>query len=485
MILNIIGVKQTGRFQVGLVLLLIGILVLYGLRGTMFIQSRNYLPFMPSGLGSIFATAGLVFVSFGGLTKIACVAEEVRRPGRNIPLGMFLAFFVVMILYGLVVFVTIGLLEPTALSSSLTPISDGAGSFMGTAGAVMLAIAALMAFISTANAGILTASRASMAMSRDHLLPRVFKKISSKSKTPIVSIIFTSIFMISIILFLDLENLVKTASTLMLLLFILVNLSIIVMRESKIQGYRPRFRAPLYPWLQIAGIIGYGFLIFEMGRLPLTITAIFVVCALAWYFIYARRKVKRQAAFVHVVERLTAKELADPTLPNELKEIVIERDEIVEDRFDHLIRDCQILDFEYSLKMKEFFEEISQALAKQLDANPSKIYDQLLEREKESSTVIREGLAIPHIIIDGRRKFKVLLARCKPGIVFPDINQKVHIVFVLAGTKDERNFHLRALAAIAEIAQASDFDKKWLSARNIQELRDIILLAERKRFTGH
>ena len=55
---------------------------------------------------------------------------------------------------------------------------------------------------------------------------------------------------------------------------------------------------------------------------------------------------------------------------------------------------------------------------------------------------------------------------------------------MLVGTRDERNFHLRALAAIAQIAQDEDFDKIWLAARNSEELRDIVLLAERKRFTG-
>ncbi len=58
----------------------------------------------------------------------------------------------------------------------------------------------------------------------------------------------------------------------------------------------------------------------------------------------------------------------------------------------------------------------------------------------------------------------------------------MHVVFVLAGSKDERNFHLRALAAIAEIAQGEDFDKRWLEARDTEELRHIVLLAERKRF---
>jgi len=106
----------------------------------------------------------------------------------------------------------------------------------------------------------------------------------------------------------------------------------------------------------------------------------------------------------------------------------------------------------------------------------------LLKREKESSTVIRSGLAIPHIIVPGEHKFKILLVRAKAGITFKEPTEPVYIVFMLVGTKDERNFHLRALAAIAQICQQQHFDNNWLSARNIEELRDIILLAERKRF---
>ena len=106
-----------------------------------------------------------------------------------------------------------------------------------------------------------------------------------------------------------------------------------------------------------------------------------------------------------------------------------------------------------------------------------------MEREEESSTVIRPGLAIPHIIVPGDHKFDILLARCKAGITFPKSKDKVYIVFVLYGSKDERNFHLRALAAIAEIAQSTKFDKAWLAARNTEDLRNIILTAERRRFT--
>ena len=88
---------------------------------------------------------------------------------------------------------------------------------MGLFGLIVMSFAALLAYVSTANAGILAASRDPMAMGKDDLLPRAFSKIS-KHGTPWVAILFTSGFMICVVLFLDLEDFVKTASTLKLIL---------------------------------------------------------------------------------------------------------------------------------------------------------------------------------------------------------------------------------------------------------------------------
>jgi len=481
MLVNLIGAKPTGRLQVFLVLGLIGILVFYILRGSLSLQPQRYVPFMPFGLGSIFTTAGLVFISYGGLTKIASVAEEVKNPGRNIPLGMFLAFGIVMILYVLVVFTTVGLLDPGELDVSLTPISDGATVFMGTAGGVILAIAALLAFISTANAGILAASRNPLAMSRDQLLPQFLGKVKPGFKTPYNSILFTGAFMITIILFLNLENLVKAASTMKILLFAFVNLSVIIMRESKIRNYQPKFKSPLYPWIQILGTIGYGFLLLEMGRTPLLITGGFVGCGLLWYGIWVRPRTNRRSALIHIVERVTAKELAGHTLENELKEILMERDDIIEDRFDRLIKGCTILDIKGSPRMEEFFKLVAQTLSPRLKVDEKELFKLLMKREGESTTAIHPGLAIPHVIVDGTQKFDILLARCKEGISFSTTLPPIHIAFVLVGSADERNFHLRALMAIAQIAQESDFERNCMAARNVEELRHIILLSSRRR----
>jgi len=478
---NLIGVKHTGRLQVFLVLGLIGILVFYIIWGLLSIQPQRYFPFAPYGWGSVFSTAGLVFISYAGLTKIAAVAEEVRNPGRNIPLGMFLSFCIITLLYVLVVFTTVGLLDPILLRNSLTPIALGARVFAGRGGEAILAVAALLAFVSTANAGLLSASRNPMAMSRDQLLPNFLAKVSSKFQTPHYAVIFTGAFMILAILLLDLKGLVEVASTLMILLFLLVNISLIIMRESRIRNYQPKFKSPLYPWIQILGIIGYGFLLLEMGRTPLLITAGFVGCGLGWWGLWVRPRTNRRSALIHIVERITARELAGHTLEDELKEILMERDNIIEDRFDKLIKECEILDVQGSPQVEEFFKLVAQALSPRLQIEEEELCKMLIRREAESTTAIHPGLAIPHIIVEGTKKFAILLARCKEGISFSPTLPPVRIGFVLVGSPDERNSHLRALMAIAQIAQEVDFERNFLEAKDVEEMRHIILLSNRKR----
>ena len=211
-IVNISGIKHSGRFQAGLVIILLSILGFYIIYGSFFLEGSRYTPFTPYGFNSIFATAGLVAISFGGLTKIPNIAEEVKNPGRTIPIAMFFSWLVVTILYAFVVFVTVGLVNAEQLAGSLIPISLGAKSFLGFPGSLLLGFAALLAYVTTATAGVLTASRTPFAMSRDNLMPLIFQKISSRG-IPVYSILITSVFMIFIILFLSLEALIKVAST--------------------------------------------------------------------------------------------------------------------------------------------------------------------------------------------------------------------------------------------------------------------------------
>ncbi len=491
-ILNIVSVKHTSKLQIFLVIILIAILSIYIFFGIGSVKAYRYADFMQKNWLAVFSTAGLVFISYGGLTKVASVGEEIKNPGRNIPLGMILAWFIVTLLYVAVVAITIGIFDKQELVivengieqiQTNLPISDAAKKFMGLPGFILLSIAAIAAFVTTANGGILAASRCPMAMSRDGLLPVTLARINHKYKTPHLSIILTSGFMIAALIFLDIESLAKTASTLMIILFILDNASVIIMRESRIQSYRPQFKSPLYPYMHIIAILVYGFLIIDMGKIPLLISAGFVVLSIAWYFLYSSKRVSRASAAMHVVERVTSRDLKTVTLENELRDILIERDEIIEDRFDKLIKGCEILDIEGRKTDEQIFRRISTILEKRLDINEYVLFEKFLRREKEGGTVVQPGFAIPHIVIDGQHKFDVMLVRARDGIEFANVSDPVSIMFVLAGTKDERNYHLRALMAIAQIAQEKHFEHRWLTARDTETIRNIILLSTRTRDT--
>jgi len=481
-VLNLIGVKEAGRFQVYLVLGLLGILLGYVIWGMKTVNPGNFSPFLAKGLNSIFATASFVFISYGGLTKIAALAEETKNPGKNLPLGMILSLLVTAIIYGAVIFVTVGVVNPTNLQETLTPISDGAGIFGGALLEIVISIGAFLAFISTANAGIMTASRYPLGMSRDKLLPIRFQRISTRFRTPYISILFTGSFMVLAIMFLKLELLVKVASSVLILLFSFANLTLILFRESKILSYRPKFRSPLYPYLQILGILVGFFLLIEMGTLIVFMTTVFLLSGLIWYRVYAQKRAARSSALIYVLERLVArdKELASDTLLTELKDIVIQRDKITPDRFHKLIEKSEVLDIEVPLTLEDFFLEVSSILSKDLGLSPEELSKKFIEREKLTTTVVREGLAIPHIVVPRENYFKIILVRAKTGIIFPD-DELVHIAFVLVGSTGERSLHLKDLAAIAQITQNPEFDKQWLTARNKDELKHIILLAERRR----
>ncbi len=476
-IVNLVSVKSVGKLQTLLVFALLGILILHSFAGFRVIEDAAFKPFFTADIQTLFAVAGMIFVSFGGLTKVASVGEEVRNPGHNLPKGMFLAFGVVSFLYLVVVTITVGTVEADQLAASLLPIALSAENIFGNWGLIAIETASLLAFITTANAGILSASRSPLAMSRDGLVPEALSNTSKRFHTPHTSILLTSGFIIAVIAVLSIEDLVKTASTIMILMFIGVNVAVIVMRSSKLQSYQPVYRAPLYPWLQIISIILYVFLIFEMGLVPLLLTGAFGILAGAWYIGYVWRKIDRESAFVYLVKSVTSKDIHRSNLEDELRHISLERGGVELDRFDHLVQECTILDIEESISAQELFHRMAAELSPRLNLSEEFLYEAFIKRERESSTMVHPGLAIPHVIVEGEKVFDILLVRCKEGAIFSELHQPVTTIITLIGSRDERNYHLRALMSIAHLVENPQFAEGWKNARNVEQLRDVMLLS--------
>lgn len=484
-LLNLVSTKHSGKLQSVLVVFLLAILGLFMIFGYPAMRSQHFNFFLRKGYAALFAATGMVFISFGGLTKIADMAEEIKDSARNLPKAMLYAFVSVNIIYVIVVAIVVGVLPHNSLITTLTPVSDAAGVFSGLPGRLLLALAAIFAFITTANAGIMSASRSPMAMSRDGLLPPLISKVSRRFKTPYISVLLTGLFILISILLLHIKDLVKIASAFMLLLFIFDNLSLIIIRYSRIRNYRPSFKAPLFPLLQLAAIAAYIYLIIEMGSKTLFLMGLFLFFIGAAYLLFARKCAHTQSALVLMAERIMDKNLgADSStreLEKELLMILQDRDDITEDRFDKLIKRSLVLDIDKQMDREEFFGLLAEKLTQRLDLSREEIIDQFCKREMASSTNIIPGIAIPHIIIPGEGKFEIVLARSREGILWEKEAPPVHAVFILLGTADERTYHLRALMAVAQLLQESSFLDHWNKARDCEDLRSTILLMPRQR----
>ncbi len=282
--------------------------------------------FLRGGWGGFLATVGLVSVSYAGLTKVASVAEEVHNPDRNLKHGMIWALVTAGVLYAGGVAVVLMALPAASLHVDLAPVASAAevvfhGPFLGV-GRWLIVAAAMAAFISTANAGVLAAARYPLAMARDGLLPSVLARISGDG-VPRIGVALTGAAITAGAVLLDVEQLAKLASAFQLLLFGLICLCVIVMRESRIEGYQPGYRSPLYPWMQLSGIGIAAALIAAMGAAAAGFVAAVVALAFAAWHWGARARVRRRGALLHVFRRWGAG--ATPFVERELGAILAER----------------------------------------------------------------------------------------------------------------------------------------------------------------
>ena len=489
--LNMLGAKKTTSFQIILVVALLSLLTWFLTAGSLKIQPINFDSFFGKGPKDIFATAGMVFISYVGVTKVISVAGEIKNPERNLPLGLFLSVGTSITVFVVGLTVMIGVAGVNSISfnadntTNLTPVSTAATIITGShIGGLVMAIAAILAFLSVANAGILSASRYPLAMSRDHLLPKSLRKVDERG-TPLLGIIVSITLIILIILFLDPLKIAKLASAFQLMMFSLLCFSVIVMRETKLDSYDPGYRAPFYPWLQIFGSIACISIIFLMGWIPVIFSAGVIAIGIAWYFIYARHRVDRYGAIYHVFERLGRKRFA--ALDTELREILKEKGLRTHDPFDEIVAKARVIDAAHGSTFEDITSIASEELAALLPVTAESLSDGFLHGTKVGATPVTGGVALPHLRLPGIEQPIMIIARSKDGLMIDvgDVfggqhkEQSIHAIFFLISPEKDPSQHLRLLAQLAGHVDKEGFMPKWLSANTNQEMKEILLRDDR------
>jgi amino acid transporter/mannitol/fructose-specific phosphotransferase system IIA component (Ntr-type) len=481
---NLFGAKKIGSLQVILVAGLLAILAWFTASGIGRIDGTHLTNFMGAGVDAIIGTAGLVYISYVGITKVASVAEEVKDPERNLPRGIFLGVLTAGLVYGVGTLIMVGVVPADRLAGDLRPVATAAEILGGPWGRGFVTIAALFAFFAVVNAGILSASRYPFAMSRDHLLPGVFRKYN-RHRMPVNGILTTLGVVLFIIFFLDPLKIAKLASAFQLLLFAFLCFAVIVMRESGLDSYDPGYRAPLYPWLQLFGMAVPCVMIFEMGMMPIIFSLGLLVLGALWYFQYARSRVIRHGAVYHVLERLGRRR--DEGLDRELRGILKEKGLREQDPFDEVVVHAFVLDIAEPTSFEQVTRRSARLIAERLGKEADQLAEGFLQGTRVGATPVAHGAALPHIRLGGLNRSEMVIVRASAGFHI-DVQDPLHhhasdrpvfAVFFLVSSDEDAAQHLRILAQIAKRVDDDAFVSRWLAATDDHDLKEILLRDDR------
>ena len=278
------------------------IFVLFGLKEIFNFPDQavaNFKPFFPKGFGGVITAMGLTFIAFEGYDIITTVSEEIKDPQKSIPKAIFAALGIVIPLYLLILFVSLGSLRPEGMTSwqflgkhKEIAIIKAAEEFIPYAGVALIGFGAMLSTMSALNATLWASSRVSFAMARDKLLPEKLSTIHIKRRTPHISVVTSGVIFLFMAVFLPIEVVGAGASLMFLLTFSLVNLSVIALRRKR-PDIKRGFNIPFYPVPPLLGVFCCLFLaLFQYKFKPLTwyIALIWIFLGFLIYFGYFQKK---------------------------------------------------------------------------------------------------------------------------------------------------------------------------------------------------
>ena len=481
--INLLGAGKTTRMQSMLVICVLGLLCWFTAWGSFDIDTSRFKDFWGAGSETVISMVGVVVISYMGLTKVASIAEEVRNPERNIPRGILLALLAAVLVYMTGLTVMIGVIPASELAETYTPAALAAKYFSGQAGMITISIAAIASFLSVANAGILSASRYPLAMARDHIFPRVFRRLG-RFGTPLPAIALTVGLIITEVVLLDPLIIAKYAGTMKLLLFAGVSAAVIVMRESRLDSYDPGFKVPWYPWVPLLGIVLCLAAISVLGTASIIFAVVMILIAIAWFHFYASDRVDRYGAIFHVFARLGEQRF--DALDTELRGIIKEKGLRAADPFDETIAKARVLEGNAGTDFETLAAHVADALATETGRSSKHFLQGFLEGTQVGATPVTGGVALPHLRLQGLQRSHLVLVRCRSGLDLEvgsgmpggKSSQHVQALFFMASPEEDPAQHLRLLASLAGAVEQEGFMDRWLDADGPADLKNALLRSD-------
>ncbi|KAL0232851.1 hypothetical protein GEMRC1_011598 [Eukaryota sp. GEM-RC1] len=471
------GTKSVQKFLVAALLIILSVFSIAGLK-ELPDNADNFTPFLAEGWTVFFATVGTVSVAYGGLTKIVAVSEEIKRPQKNIPKGIFLSFFSILFLYVLILIVVITSLTPEELASSFTPVADAADRAFGKWASIAINIASFTAYATTLNSGVLSSARSPVAMSRDNILPKFLGYTSAKFKTPIAGLVATWFIIVATLSGLDVEGLAKVASAQFLLSNLLVLAAGIIFRYSRFAVYQPSIKMFAFPFLNITGILVNIFLLIDMGSVSYLSISVMLAILVLWHFAYVRTRTGDSQSIITFLKShpsATSRSIVEDEL------LAIKTTDLKPDHFDEIAERSLVID-STATSSRQAFNECADAIEERWNLDALETCNKLVESEFKGGFDIAAKIAVFNVAVCEKPDFlELVILRSKAGVKFYD-GSVCKMVYVFISAREFSSNFLQCFNSLSKSIARKDFLKHALTVRTPRNLQELFFVCARKRY---
>jgi APA family basic amino acid/polyamine antiporter len=306
MILLVIGVRESARFNAAMVAVKGSAVLFFIAVGSFWVKPENWEPYAPYGTSGVMAAAAVVFFAYIGFDAVSTTAEEAKNPRRDLPIGIIASLVICTALYLAVAAVLSGIVPVTQYRSNVEglpglPVADGTAvtqflnapvafalafiqqdwaSYLVSAGAVAGITSVLLVLL-------MSQPRIFFAMSRDGLLPRGVSKVHPRFGTPYITTIITCVIVSVFAGVTQIQVVGEMTSIGTLFAFVVVCAAVMILRVKRPDAHRP-FRVPGGSTFPILGILSCLWLMLNLPVITWVRFLVWLDIGILIYWFYGR-----------------------------------------------------------------------------------------------------------------------------------------------------------------------------------------------------
>lgn len=280
------GVQESTRVNSIMVIVKIAVIVLFIAVAIFFVKPANFHPFMPKGVHGLVKGASLAFYAYIGFDAVSTASEEVKNPKRDMPIGIIGSLIVASVLYVAMAAVLVGVVHYTKLNVG-DPVAYALAVINQNWAAGIVSLGAVVGMTTVLIVMLYGGTRLLFAISRDGLLPKTFRTLSTHTKVPVKSTwifgIIASIFAAVI----PLDKIAELVNIGTLFAFAMVSIGVVFLRKHEtLQQINSSFKVPFYPVLPIISFLACLYLMINLQAFTWHMFAIWLVIGVVIYALY-------------------------------------------------------------------------------------------------------------------------------------------------------------------------------------------------------